>query len=72
MFLITWEKGIEHIWVVISEWVNCSLAGCVALEIQNFSGFILLLMSTELLLFLKIVAMLKDRLHFIMRFFLQE
>lgn len=72
MVLINWEKSIEPIWVDISEWVKCSLAGCVALEIQSFYGFTLVLISAELLVFLKIVGMLKDPLHFIMSFFLQE
>lgn len=71
MFLINWEKGIEPIWVVISKRVKCNLASCVALEIQNFCGFTLVLMSAELLPLLKIVVMLKDLLHFITSFFLQ-
>lgn len=52
--------------------VKCSLAGCLALEIQNFCGFTLILSSAELLLFLKIVVMLKDPLHFMMSCCLEE
>lgn len=72
MVLINWERSIEPIWVDISEWVKCSLDGCVALEIQSFYGFTLVLISAELLVFLKIIGTLKDPLHFIMSFFLQE
>lgn len=72
MFSINWEKSIGPTRVDSSEWVKGSFTGCVALETENFGGFTFVLISAKFLLFLKIAVPLKDLLHFMMSFSLQE